>query len=602
MLRPFREQIGRGVLGNRAASGTQIIDELGEEHLATGFPIVYTSADSVFQIAAHVELVPLPLLYEWCEIARQILTGPHAVARVIARPFTGTSGAFTRTKDRRDFSLSPPGQLYLDLLQEAGVPVHALGKIKEIYTGRGISSSCKVASNDDNMEQLLTALHDVEQGLIFTNLVDFDMTWGHRNDVEGFARGLAAVDRALPELLGGLLPDDLLFLSADHGVDPTTISTDHSREYVPLLLYPRPRGTPQACFEGDFADTGATIYAHLTGRIPPLTGRSLLEQCPSRGWRHYPATLADPRAPESPFRRVAGKVGPQEAGEAAAWLEERFGPAPEVAVVLGSGLQRLFGEDNCDVHRDDRGYREEGHDRTRLASAHYADVPHWATGTVPGHPSALSVLQTDGLRLIVLRGRIHGYEGFDLSEQQLQVRTLARWGVGKVILTNACGAVDKELLAGDVVLVTKILDFQAAASGSYPLMIRATDVDVVAALCPPATEQPCAPRSCAAMTAGTYVAVPGPQYETAAEIDVLRALGAAVVGMSTAAEARAAADTGMRLAVLAVVTNPGTTSGAPPIATDGVLAPHPAVLASADLASGHVLEVIDTVLEVWGSG
>ena len=600
VLKPFREQIGRGVLGNRAASGTQIIDELGEEHLATGFPIVYTSADSVFQIAAHVELVPLPMLYEWCEIARQILTGPHAVARVIARPFTGAPSAFVRTKDRRDFSLSPPGPLYLDLLQDAEIPVHALGKIKEIYTGRGISSSHKVASNADNLEQLRAALRDIKQGLIFTNLVDFDMAWGHRNDVEGFARGLAAVDRALPDILGDLKPDDLLFLSADHGVDPTTVSTDHSREYVPLLLYPRPPGTRPACFEGDFADTGATIYAHLTGKVPALAGRSALEQRPSRGWRHYPAALADPRAPKNHPRRVPGRVGEQEATTAASWLETRLGPAPDIAVVLGSGLQRLFGSEDGDALRDEEHHGERGHFGARYGGAYYADVPRWAVGTVPGHPSTLSVFERNGLRLVALRGRIHGYEGFDLSEQQLQVRTLARWGVRKLILTNACGAVDSSLAAGDVVLVTEILDFQAAAPGTCPLTIGATEAGIIAALCPPTSQPAPQGRGRVVTATGVYAAVPGPQYETAAEVEVLRAIGAAVVGMSTAAEARAAADTGMRLAVLAVVTNPGTTSASGAVQSAGVFDAHRAVLASADLASGRVLEAVDAVLEAWG--
>jgi len=210
------------------------------------------------------------------------------------------------------------------------------------------------------------------------------------------------------------------------------------------------------------------------------------------------------------------------------------------------------------------------------------------------------VFERNGLRLVALRGRIHGYEGFDLSEQQLQVRTLARWGVRKLILTNACGAVDSSLAAGDVVLVTEILDFQAAAPGTCPLTIGATEAGIIAALCPPTSQPAPQGRGRVVTATGVYAAVPGPQYETAAEVEVLRAIGAAVVGMSTAAEARAAADTGMRLAVLAVVTNPGTTSASGAVQSAGVFDAHRAVLASADLASGRVLEAVDAVLEAWG--
>ena len=575
VLGPFRQQIGRGVLGNRPASGTQIIDELGETHLSTGFPIVYTSADSVFQIAAHVEVVPLTQLYEWCETARRILTGPHAVARVIARPFTGGPGTFTRTKDRRDFSLAPPGPLYLDLLAEAGVPVLALGKINEIYLGRGVSDSRKVASNDDNLRALLGAVQNVEQGLIFTNLVDFDMAWGHRNDVEGFARGLAALDRALPTILGHLRPDDFLLLSADHGVDPTTVSTDHSREYVPLLLYPRPVGTRRACYEGDFADTGATIYAHLTGQTPSLAGRSVLEQGPARGWRQYLLLRADHATPS--------RVGSREAKEAASWLAGRFGPPPEVAEVLGSGLRSLLGED--------------------LVEIHYHAVPHWISGAVPGHPSTLAIIERKDLRIVALRGRLHGYEGYDVGEQQLQVHSLACWGVKRLILTNACGAVGADVSAGQVVLITEIMDLQTAAIGSPPLKVRATDADLAQAIAECSGLRP-------PVRVGVYAAVPGPQYETDAEVEVLRALGATVVGMSTAAEARAAEDEGMELAVLAVVTNQGATSTTPcppivPATADGDAPDHARgdmhglVLAAADLAAPRVLEVVDAILDAW---
>ena len=279
VVESFQSRIGRKVLGNRPASGTAIIQELGEQHLQTGRPIVYTSADSVFQIAAHTDVVSLERLYSWCTMARELLQGPHAVARVIARPFAGPAGAFVRTTGRRDFSLEPPGRLYLDDLAEAGLPVVTLGKIAEIYAGRGIQTSLKVADNDENLSLVLelvqgrSARAHFDRGLLMTNLVDFDMTWGHRNDAEGFARGLEAADAGLRAIAVALGPDDRLLVTADHGVDPTTASTDHSREYVPLLVYPRPHEAPDAVYEGHFADTGASVYAWLMGAEPAAWGR-----------------------------------------------------------------------------------------------------------------------------------------------------------------------------------------------------------------------------------------------------------------------------------------------------------------------------------------
>jgi phosphopentomutase len=316
VLLPFRQAIGRDVLGNKTASGTAIIEELGEAHLASGRPIVYTSADSVFQIAAHVEVVPLEQLYAWCEIARRILQGQHGVARVIARPFAGSAGAFVRTKDRRDYSLPPPSTTYLDLLEQAGIPVVALGKISEVFAGRGITAELKVASNAENLTLVTDLLRHrasagrFDQGLLFTNLVEFDMAWGHRNVVDGFTAGLVAVDRALPGIVAALEPGDSLIISADHGVDPTTVSTDHSREYVPLLLYPRPADSPQAVYQGTLADTGATIYGSLAGLSPTLGGDLIPGGRPSRGWRSYTAAQSWPGRPDA---ALSCRVGPREA-------------------------------------------------------------------------------------------------------------------------------------------------------------------------------------------------------------------------------------------------------------------------------------------------
>jgi phosphopentomutase len=231
----FEARIGRKALGNKTASGTEIIKELGAEHLRTGSPIVYTSADSVFQIAAHERVIPLEDLYRMCETAREILRGPHEVGRVIARPFEGEPGRFVRTSNRKDFAVPPPEGMLLDKLSEQGVPVYSVGKIADIFLGRGIRESVKSNDNNDGMQKTLAAMAKQQNGLIFVNLVDFDQLFGHRNDIDGYAGALESFDRWLPELQ--LKNDDLLVLTADHGCDPTTPSTDHSREYTPLLVY-----------------------------------------------------------------------------------------------------------------------------------------------------------------------------------------------------------------------------------------------------------------------------------------------------------------------------------------------------------------------------
>jgi len=236
VIAEFERRIGRGTLGNYPASGTEIIKELGEEHMRTGKPIVYTSADSVFQIAAHTDIIPLEELYRECEIAREILTGEHAVGRVIARPFTGKPGNFTRTEDRRDFSLEPPADTILDVVKKTGLEVMAVGKIEDIFAHRGITQSNHTGNNMAGVDATIAFIKQGDPGLIFTNLVDFDALYGHRNNPRGYADALEAFDRRLPEILDALLPGDVLFITADHGNDPTTPSTDHSRERVPLLI------------------------------------------------------------------------------------------------------------------------------------------------------------------------------------------------------------------------------------------------------------------------------------------------------------------------------------------------------------------------------
>lgn len=265
VLAEFSRLTGRGVLGNKAASGTTIIDELGPEHIRTGALIVYTSADSVFQIAAHEDVVPVPELYRVCEIAYRLVGEGLGVGRVIARPFVGAPGQFKRTANRRDYALPPRGETLLDRVKAASLPVVAIGKIEDLFAGRGITKAIHTKSDDDGMDQVERELRDVDRGLIFTNLVDFDTQYGHRNDVDGYARNLERFDGRLAAILPQLRDDDLLIVTADHGNDPTTPSTDHAREYVPLFaLGARVRRDLDLGTRRTFADVGQTL-AELFG-------------------------------------------------------------------------------------------------------------------------------------------------------------------------------------------------------------------------------------------------------------------------------------------------------------------------------------------------
>jgi phosphopentomutase len=277
IMNAFEARIGRGTLGNKAASGTAIIDELGPEHLRSGKPIVYTSADSVFQIAAHETVIPVPQLYEFCEIAFELVGLGRGVGRVIARPFVGQPGAFQRTANRRDFALTPFEPTLLDALTAAAVPVVAIGKIEDLFAGRGISRAVHTSSDADGMDQVESALETTSRGLIFANLVDFDTVYGHRNDAPGYAANLERFDRRLAAVLARIGARDLLILTADHGNDPTTPSTDHSREHVPLFLYgPSVRAGVDVGVRSTFADLGQTI-ADLFGVGPLKHGTSFLD-------------------------------------------------------------------------------------------------------------------------------------------------------------------------------------------------------------------------------------------------------------------------------------------------------------------------------------
>ena len=271
LIEEFEQAIGRETLGNKPASGTEIIEELGEEHQRTGSPIVYTSGDSVFQIAAHEDTIPIAELYKMCEIARKLLDGPNRVGRVIARPFTGTPGNYRRTERRHDYAVEPPRPMLLDVLADAKIPVFGVGKIHDIYNGRGVSNYVTTKNNADGMSKLTESLARQPRGLVFANLVDFDMLYGHRKDVAGFARSLEELDVLLGPFLGSLQNSDMLMLTADHGCDPDPVNptTDHSREYVPIVCY-SPRMEPgrgagvDLGIRSTLADMGQTVAENFS--------------------------------------------------------------------------------------------------------------------------------------------------------------------------------------------------------------------------------------------------------------------------------------------------------------------------------------------------
>jgi len=260
IIERFEREANTKILGNVAASGTEIIKQLGHEHVMTGYPIVYTSGDSVFQIAAHEDIIFIEKLYDMCSIAREILVGEHAVGRVIARPFTGSEGNYIRTDLRHDFSINPIHKTVLDFVYEKGLKVKAVGKIEDIFCKQGITDSVHIHNNMDGVDKTIEFMKEDFDGLIFTNLVDFDMLYGHRNDVTGYAKALKDFDNRLPEIIDSLRQNDILLITADHGCDPTTSSTDHSREYVPLLLYKKGmKSNINLGIRQSFSDIAATI-------------------------------------------------------------------------------------------------------------------------------------------------------------------------------------------------------------------------------------------------------------------------------------------------------------------------------------------------------
>ncbi|MDU4939080.1 MAG: phosphopentomutase [Clostridium sp.] len=267
-----------GILGNKVASGTAIIEELGEEHVKTGYPIIYTSADSVFQIAAHEEVVGLDNLYKMCEIAREMLVGEDVVGRVIARPFVGEVGSFKRTSNRRDYALDPFGKTALEYIKENGMSVAAVGKIEDIYNGKGVTEAVHIKNNMDGVDKTLEYMDKIDNGLIFTNLVDFDMLYGHRNDPKGYGKAIEDFDGRLNEIYSKLRDEDILIITADHGCDPTTESTDHSREYIPILVYGKQvKGGTELGIRDSFTDIGKSVLDYL-GIDNNLEGKSFINE------------------------------------------------------------------------------------------------------------------------------------------------------------------------------------------------------------------------------------------------------------------------------------------------------------------------------------
>jgi phosphopentomutase len=278
VIEEYERRIGRRTLGNKPASGTVILDELGEEHMRTGAPIVYTSADSVFQVAAHEEVIPIEELWNICAVARELMRGEHNIGRIIARPFVGSgAGHFKRTANRKDFSVKPTGETVVERAHRAGRKVIGLGKIADIFDRVGIGQEIRTESNSDGMRKTIDLIRESNADFIFTNLVDFDSKYGHRNDAPGYAKALESFDRELAGLLDAMREDDLLFITADHGCDPTDVSTDHTREYVPLLVAgPRIRGARPLGTRSTFGDLGATVAEYLELETKDLPGTSVL--------------------------------------------------------------------------------------------------------------------------------------------------------------------------------------------------------------------------------------------------------------------------------------------------------------------------------------
>ena len=514
----FETAIGTKTLGNKPASGTEILDELGEEHMRTGYPIVYTSGDSVFQIAAHEDIIPLPRLYEMCEIARKQLQGKHGVGRVIARPFIGTGkGHFQRTGGRRDYSLAPIAPTVLDVLKEAGYETLGVGKIEDIFAHQGLTQSNHAAGNPACIDAALEYMNKDFDGVLFVNLVDTDSIYGHRRDVEGYGKALEYFDEKLPEFQSRMGDDDLMIITADHGCDPTYKGTDHTREYVPLLIWKKgltgqhPIGTRET-----YADTAATI-CDFFGLEERFGAKSYLKEIDA--------------GCEEEMRRI------QRAADA---VETALGRA-DIAVVLGSGLG------------------DYGNELTNAKELSYDAIPGFPHATVPGHAGKFIIGNVGDKRVLLMSGRFHSYEGHPMEDVTMPVRVMARLGVKCLILTNAAGGVNLDFRPGTLMLISDFINL----SGKNPL--TGPNLDAFGPRFPDMTHAYDRSLREIAMQVsrkldidlrrGVYCWMNGPCYETPAEIRMARVMGADAVGMSTVPETIVANHCGIKVLGISCITN-----------------------------------------------
>lgn len=514
----FESAIGTKTLGNKPASGTAILDELGEEHMKTGYPIVYTSGDSVFQIACHEDIYPVEKLYEMCEIARRQLKGKHGVGRVIARPFIGPcAGQFQRTGRRRDFSLEPVAPSILDVMKEAGYDTLGVGKIEDIFAHRGLTQSNHAAGNPACIDAALDYMKQGFNGLLFVNLVDTDSIYGHRRDVEGYGKALEYFDERLPEFQKLMGEEDLMIITADHGCDPTYKGTDHTREFAPLLIWKRGmRGQHPIGTRDTFADTAATI-AEYFGLPERFGAESYLREIEA--------------GCEKEMQRIQ---------QAADVIESALGRA-DIAIVLGSGLGDF------------------GNELTNAREIAYADVPGFPWATVTGHAGKMICGDLAGKRVLLMSGRFHSYEGHPMQDVVLPIRVMKRLGVRDLILTNAAGGVNTDFAAGCLMLLTDYINL----SGKNPLI--GPNLDAFGPRFPDMTNAydkelrsialACASELGIGLRQGVYCWMNGPTYETPAEVRMARVLGADAVGMSTVPETIAARHCGMRVLGLSCITN-----------------------------------------------
>ena len=544
LIEQFERETGRKVIGNKPASGTEILDELGEEQMRTGAWIVYTSADSVFQLAAHEDIIPLAELYAACEVARRMtLDGPHAVGRVIARPYMGEPGLFERTSNRHDYAIKPPEPTILDALKEAGLDSMGVGKIGDIFSMEGITASYPTKSNDDGVDKTIQCLETKFQGLLFVNLVEFDSLYGHRRDPVGYARALEEFDRRLPEIMDHIGPNDLLIITADHGNDPTHRGTDHTREYVPLLVWSPSLERGQSLgTRATFADVGATIVDNFS--VPYQgNGTSFLDDLKESTYdAALPSTtMLTDNIQEKEVTNMSQLSIVEQIEEAVQYLRNRMPFQPEVGLILGSGL----------------GVMAETMEDATIIS--YADIPHFPVSTVEGHASELVAGTISGKRAVVMKGRFHLYEGYDVQHVTLPIRVMKALGVHTLIVTNAAGGIKTSYQPGDLMLIQDHINFMSRnpligphdnkLGVRFPDMSNAYTTELRDIAKQVAVEQGIA------LQEGVYIGVLGPSYETPAEIRMMRVLGADAVGMSTVPEVIVARHAGLRVLGISCISN-----------------------------------------------